>query len=579
MPKNKTSIAIILLLLLAAIKLAILVWSVDKGFEMTDEGYYLLWFNSAHLYAPDMHLNYYYLVQLLFGWVDWDITAMRIGGIVTEVGAVLSLGWGLSKYLKAKLPELYSPAFVTVLLVGGFAALFTAEHPRSLSYDSVTHLLMAIGGGLLLVWLSFNEKPKGWHLIGFFTLLGVILASQFIVKFSSTILLAVLWLVVTLSAKQKKGDITLAAFGTVLGMGLLFTGLFGTQISLSTFLEYYRISYERISQLGYSPIDIVLKTYLAKDTVHFVLNIGPALLIILGALFAFKNQETKKRTFRAMALGLVVFVMQAFLFPTNYFPQWHYRFIDLLLLLIISGSYVAWQFTTASRAVLVLVVTLFAIPFVCAIGSAVNWAMSLFSYLPAWIMLVIVLWQYIGQQIGMRVWPGIVQYGIITGSFLIFFQLFLYPNYLPHGMAASMFEQTEQAVAYDQVKLDAPTAKFVTETEQLLTSNGFKPGNYLLALYDLPGLVYLMQGYSPQVPWYFGENTRATVKEAVDNTCWHINEMSETNVFVVKPVTVHPDVANCLSSSKLNFPTNYLMAGTVYNTYCKCEMEVWAPKQ
>ncbi len=579
MPKNKTSIAIILLLLLAAIKLAILVWSVDKGFEMTDEGYYLLWFNSAHLYAPDMHLNYYYLVQLLFGWVDWDITAMRIGGIVTEVGAVLALGWGLSKYLKAKLPELYSPAFVTVLLVGGFAVLFTAEHPRSLSYDSVTHLLMAMGGGSLLAWLSFEEKPKGWQLIVFFALLGVILAAQFIVKFSSAILLAGLWASVSLLAKRKRGTIVLATLGTMLGMGLLFTGLFGTQISLPIFLEYYRISYERISQLGYSPIDIVLKTYLAKDTVHFALNIGPALLVMLGAFFAFKNEETGKRITWAMALGLGVFAVQAFLLPTTYFPQWHYRFIDLLLLLIISGSYVAWQFTTASRAVLVLVVTLFSIPFVCAIGSAVNWAMSLFSYLPAWIMLVIVLWHYIGQQTGMRVWAGIVQYSIIIGSFLIFLQVFFYPNYLPHGMAASMFEQTEQAVAYHSVKLDAPTAKFVSETEQLLSSNGFKQGNYLLALYDLPGLVYLLQGYSPQVPWYFGETTRATVKEAVDNTCWHINEMTETNVFVVKPITVHPDVANCLSSSKLNFPASYLKAGTVYNTYCKCEMEVWAPKQ
>jgi hypothetical protein len=579
MPKTKTSIAIILLLLLAAIKLAILVWSVDKGFEMTDEGYYLLWFHSAHLYAPDMHLNYYYLVQLLFGWVDWDITTMRIGGIVTEVGAVLALGWGLSKYLKAKLPELYSPAFVTVLLVGGFAVLFTAEHPRSLSYDSVTHLLTAIGGGLLLAWLSFNEKPKGWQLIVFFALLGVILAAQFIVKFSSAILLAGLWASVSLLAKRKRGTIVLATLSTLLGMGLLFTGLFGTQISLSTFLEYYRISYERISQLGYSPIDIVLKTYLAKDTVHFALNIGPALLIILGALFAFKNQETKKSIFRAMALGLGVFVMQAFLFPTNYFPQWHYRFIDLLLLLIISGSYVAWQFTTAGRAVFILSLVLFALPFVCAIGSAINWAMSLFSYLPAWIMLVVVLWHYIGKQTGMRVWAEIVQYSIIIGSFLIFLQVFLYPNYLPHGMAASMAAQTEQAVAYDPIKLDSPTAKFVNETEQLLTSNGFKPGNYLLALYDLPGLVYLMQGYSPQVPWYFGETTRATVKEAVDNTCWHISEITETNVFVVKPVTVHPDVSNCLSSSKINFPTNYLKAGNVYNTYCKCEMEVWAPKQ
>jgi len=134
-------------------------------------------------------------------------------------------------------------------------------------------------------------------------------------------------------------------------------------------------------------------------------------------------------------------------------------------------------------------------------------------------------------------------------------------------------------MAHDRVKLDPPTAKFVTDTKQLLAQQGFVPGGYILALYDLPGFVYLLEGYSPEVLWYFGETTRATTEEAVNNTCWHIGNITNPNVFVVKPVTIHPDVTKCLSFSKLNFPASYNMAGTVYNTYCKCEMEVWAPKQ
>ncbi len=570
---------ILLLLILAAVKLAILAWSVDKGFEMTDEGYYLLWFHSAHLYAPDMHLNYYYLVQTFFGWVDWDITAMRIGGIITEVGAVMALGIGAAKYLKARLPELYSPAMIAALLVGGFMATFNAEHPRSLSYDSVTHLLMGTGGGMLLYWQSINKKPQRWQTIVFFTLLGIVLASQLIVKFSSAILLAALWFSISLLSPNRKQGKLIGYIGVSIGMLLLSVVLFGTQISLTKFVEYYHISYERISQLGYSPIDIVLKTYLAKDTLHFIINIGPALMVIFGTLLALKKSTLEKRITWAMLIGIAVFVGQAFLFPTNYFPQWHYRFIDLMLLLIISGSYITWRHSKASSSIVLLTLVLFTIPFVCAIGSAVNWAMSLFSYLPAWIMLLIILWDNIQLHTGTRLWSGILKSGSIIGCALVFLQVFLYPNYLPHGMASSMFAQTEQPLQHDQVKLDAPTATFVTQTKELLTANGFVPGNYILALYDLPGLVYLLQGYSPQVPWYFGETTRATVKEAVDNTCWHINDITETNVFVVKPLAIHPDVANCLSSSKLNFPDSYTLVGTVYNTYCKCEMEVWIPKQ
>lgn len=579
MPKNKSSIVIALLLLVAVAKLAILLWSADKGFEMTDEGYYLLWFHSSHLYAPDMHLNYFYLVQMLFSWVDWDITAMRIGGIITEIGAVLALGFGVAKYLKARVPQLYSPAFVTALVVGGFAAIFTAEHPRSLSYDSVTHLLMGIGGGMLLLWASWNEKPKPWQSMLFFVVLGLVLASQLLVKFSSAILLSVLWVAFGFVSQTNKNAKAVGLLGSTAGIILFMAGLFGTQISFAKFMEYYRISYERISQLGYSPIDIVLKTYLAQDTLHFAINIGPALIVIWGALYALRNLTAQKQIAWSMVIGMAIFVGQAILLPTNYFPQWHYRFIDLMLLLTISGSYILWRHADAGRPMAELVLVLFFIPFVCAIGSAVNWAMSLFSYLPAWIMLVMIIWAYINEKTSTEKWSTTVQVIAIAGSLIIFWQVYLYPNYLPHGMAASIFEQTEQPLTYDKVKLDAPTATFVKQTEQLLTANGYQPGSYLLALYDLPGLVYLLQGYSPQVPWYFGEYTRATVQEAVDNTCWHINEMTETNVFVVKPVTIHPQVANCLSSSKLNFPASYVLAGTVYNTYCKCEMEVWAPKQ
>lgn len=579
MPKSKTRLAILLLLILAATKLLILAYTVGRGFEMTDEGYYLLWFHSAHLYAPDMHLNYYYLVQLFFGWVKWDITAMRIGGIVTEVGAVLALGWGVRNYLKAKLPQLYSPALLAMLLLGGFMSIFTAEHPRSLSYDSVTHLLMAMGTGMLLTWQARSTRPKNAQLLVFFMMLGVLLASQFIVKFSSAILLAGLWLLVSVVWPRPIKATVIGIAGTVAGIAILLVALFGTQISLAQFMEYYRISYERIALLGYSPVDIVLKTYLAKDTFHFMINIGPALGAIFAALWGLQSLAPAKRITWAMGIGIAVFVGQAILLPTHYFPQWHYRFVDALLLLMVSGSFILWRYAQAGAQVWLLLLVLFAMPFVCAIGSAINWAMSLFSYLPAWLMLVIVLWAYIKQQIGTKIVSTVVPLAVTVGSYIIFLQVFLYPNYLPHGMAAPMQQQTEQPLAYDPVKLDGPTATFVKQTEMLLTANGYQPGNYLLALYDLPGLVYLLQGYSPQVPWYFGETTRATVKEAVDNTCWHVSEITDTNVFVIKPLALHPEVVQCLSASKLRFPDRYLLAGKVYNPYCKCEMEVWAPQK
>jgi hypothetical protein len=250
-----------------------------------------------------------------------------------------------------------------------------------------------------------------------------------------------------------------------------------------------------------------------------------------------------------------------------------------MLLLIFTGVFITSRLGILNKHWMVLLWVLFSLPFVCAVGSAINWAMSLFSFLPAWVLLILLLWGAIGKQVGADAVTISVKYGTILASFAVFMQVFIWPNYLPHGMAAPMHHQTISPVTHDRVKLDPPTAKFVTETKQMLASHGFVPGSYILALYDLPGLVYLLEGYSPEVPWYFGETTRATTEEALNNACWHIGNITSTNVFVVKPATIHPDVSKCLSFSKLNFPASYTLAGTVYNTYSKCEMEVWAPQQ
>jgi hypothetical protein len=53
------------------------------------------------------------------------------------------------------------------------------------------------------------------------------------------------------------------------------------------------------------------------------------------------------------------------------------------------------------------------------------------------------------------------------------------------------------------LKLDPESAECIEKTKRALESAGFQPGDDVLALYGLPGLVYAVGGVSPQRPWFF----------------------------------------------------------------------------
>lgn len=55
----------------------------------------------------------------------------------------------------------------------------------------------------------------------------------------------------------------------------------------------------------------------------------------------------------------------------------------------------------------------------------------------------------------------------------------------------------------ETILLDTTTALFVNSTKEILDNAKIEAGYPLVALHDIPGLVYLVGGYSPATPWYF----------------------------------------------------------------------------
>jgi hypothetical protein len=86
------------------------------------------------------------------------------------------------------------------------------------------------------------------------------------------------------------------------------------------------------------------------------------------------------------------------------------------------------------------------------------------------------------------------------------FSQFIYGFFITPYRSAPKWAQTvpvEVGVPATILKLDPASADCIEKTKIALRVSGFKPGDDILALYGLPGLVYAVGGVSPQKPWFF----------------------------------------------------------------------------
>ena len=132
------------------------------------------------------------------------------------------------------------------------------------------------------------------------------------------------------------------------------------------------------------------------------------------------------------------------------------------------------------------------------------------------------------------------------------------------------------------IKVDEPTFKFFTGIEKALKQNGYTAGMPLIALTDMPGLIFYLDAYSPQQPWYFGPDFTIWPHNATDVTCYHINnikldDLEQPPFFVIRE-DVQPGIYNCLIESDLNFPENYQAIDSIYSPYTRKLVVVYSPK-
>ncbi|WP_344231903.1 hypothetical protein [Kribbella hippodromi] len=126
--------------------------SANRGFDITDEGYYLLsyrWWDSNPLALTGVQ----YLYGPVFEWFGYDIVKLRVFRLVTVVFVHLLFGYSFMRWLRGRRPGM----------------------PRSILFELAGTALILAAGGMSFAWLPLSPGYNDVILLGALTLLSCVL--------------------------------------------------------------------------------------------------------------------------------------------------------------------------------------------------------------------------------------------------------------------------------------------------------------------------------------------------------------------------------------------------------------------
>lgn len=515
-----TNLILVFFLLLGT---GIFIWASNKGFDFTDEGLYLLVYQHPHEF-PDSYTSYHRVGAVFFDLVGGNIIALRLLGFFLTALATFYFSLALTWFLKGRSWSIFEDQGERVLLqlalqgsvltaycwlpptpnyntmagigmllsCGGILAFFSNSDPRR-SIAKATLGILTIGGGLLLAFLA-----KGSSAVGIVLISVILIGACNLIAFKEKFVFAV---VVSIS---------------VLGGGLL---VFFLIPSLSVSWDFFLGSIVALTE-GNGAREIIIRHW--QESLEFAMRhirsfMLPILLAAGVSFFArsrllVKSPDRKESLVFWSIIGILtaeavlLIVKDAFSAGIQGRSRCFigYTSLFLVLLTLRAGLPGAAQTVSPYRlsGCVMFLVWLALMPFVTAAGTThkifIN-ALLHVAPLAAAILLVAASLDKSLSRVVFLPFTGLLIVGLSFSQFITGFVL------TPYRTAAKWTQTVpvEVGVPPTILNLDPASAECIDKTKAALADAGFKPGDDILALYGVPGLVYAVGGVSPERPWFF----------------------------------------------------------------------------
>lgn len=558
----------------ALVATGIVVWALPRGFDLTDEGFYLLNYQPAQTgwglsrFGP-------LITGLFFGHAPGVLT-LRILHLVAALAGAVYLGLGVTRWARRHdLPWIVSDPWVTVPTVVLLSIAAFIFGPPTLSYNHLSEL----GAQLLLgSALRMDRDGRAW---GPVVVHGLAAALLLLVKFTSLPFLVALGLVAAWD-----GDVRAwaAQVAKAAGVAVLALALYGLVIeSPARVWQSARLDFELQSDGIHSESRLISK-YRASlvDLWHFLTSSFP-LLVGAGVLGAATSAAVTRFTRALVLLSSVVWltlVIRALasdaIFSNVRQATLGYAFLLAAVAMWKAGEWgVAKARTSAGswpqgdlRAVMRVGLVLLLAPFAATVGTNNKLMLGAVFHLAAWGPLLL-----LGLSRGRQASRGVVAgVAVVLVSALVVAHLWVIYVLHPYRLPQALTEQTMPAPEGSRVAsllLDERTHALVVEAEALKDQLGAH--DKILGMYGLGGLVWMLDATSPGQPWIrpWGDGG--------EQSCGRILAESPESLAGVPILVDGRAPLPCLADAGSSFPEGYKLIGSLRRPLDGATIEVFVP--
>ena len=506
----------------------VVVLSAGHGFDITDEGFYLLsyrWWNSALRTFTGAQFLYGPVFQLL----GWNIQSLRLFRLATILVTHLVYGLALMRWLRTRRPD--APATIGWDLAGtavvtASGAMLYSWLPLSPGYDDVSGLgsLLVMAAALAVATDVERGRAVRWWVP---VATGPAMAALLLAKWASsaaTLLMVAAVLVVVLWPRglwQVARVILIAVASTVVTLAAVQLFL----VPLTTALPQMLAATRSVAKATNNPATL-LQLYARVDgslVGHVVqVNLGLVLAVALAGLARGRVLRVLAGLLGAVFLAVAVrhLVQLGALSggTTNLVlfrePMMLVVVCALVLLLAtgIRDHWAAWR-TAAPRPRLgdvVLVAALCLLPLTQALGTGNGLLPIAVCGFGAWAAVVVVA----ATGVDRAGWParglaaaliaGVVAVPTAIGTTGVWSNPY---RTAPHDQATTALRTVP---ALDSLSVSAPEAARLAGVRQRLVGYVTPPGRYVMGYDEMAGLVLALGGRPVGEAWYSATDHRRT---------------------------------------------------------------------
>lgn len=562
-------LVVVILLIILAAKVIVTIYLADKGFDLTDEGCYMLWYKYPE---ADPHPFYYFhkIILGFFPFIDWNIISLRLLKMASDLSIVALVTLVIYRNIQLGAQQWRSGLFLLGVAGLGYYSLI---YSRIFYEGDMSYLFTVCSLGFPLLFIQPRYQDRLW--VGLL-LSGIVIGLLFFNKFSSAII-SLLWvLAFTVYLTRKARSVFVVFGGVAIGVAAFF--LATGYLPAAWYQEYFDGYRYVIQPLGYNPFHLLLY-YAIDGLILLTLALLPIGFFVLVRRF-FRKQPWWKYPYLTFTIVVAVFFATYYgLLPHIYsdahyhhhsmlFQYWYAPIVSVVLFVFFTVRHI-----TASKEEITVLLTLLLMPMITLVGTGTSFSIAASAYLIPWFG--VLGWMLLIHFRKQWLPAFAIMVMVSLGAFWYFH--WYSPFRLNNNMAS---QQTLLQAPNEEINVDVQLALFVTETQAILTKANIPSGYPIVALHNLPGLVYLLGGYSPATPWYFdvgwlNQKDFETVINAAN--CTHISRIelfeSRLPVFIINKFmlsTVQP----CLDEHGYNLAQSYQQPQMVLNPYLQQENRV-----